>query len=191
MSMPDFQVKKKILAHLSGCKGRMVFGRMYFRLYNPQTDTIVDHYAEADWNLIFKDYKEDDMVDLQRCANVTILLWCDIPTNTPHGMIYLEESRFQLNEISFHGGTWDHSPSLFIEIYRSLVSLFTYLISLGIRLTTSCSTDNYRADKFQRSLGFVEQKRDDILSYKVLDEKIFISSKLLNKDKSSNRLRRN
>lgn len=174
--MPNFQLKKKILSWLDNNNQKMIIGSMFFRPYNPLTDNITEQYSTTDWNLIFEGYTEDDMRELQECANVIILLWCDVASAKPHGMLYLEEPHDHLGELLFHGGTWDHSPNFFIRIYHSLVTLFQMLLDIGAKIKTTCGIDNNRADKFQKSLGFVEYMRDDRLSYKMLDKKKFEES---------------
>ena len=154
----------------------MVFGKMYFRLYDPNHDTVVNKYNESDWNHIFYGMTEDDVRDLCGCINVIILLWCDIKSNTPRGMLYIEESHSAPNEVVIHGGTWDHNPKYFVPIFHSFTSIFIYLLCFETVIKTTCGIRNDRADKFQKSLGFEETNRDELIKYKTLNKDKFFNS---------------
>lgn len=180
---PSFHLKRKLLGDLTAHGQIIPYGEMFFRLYDPNFDTIVDSYDEKDWGLIFKGLKEEDMVDLNTCDNVVILMWCDKEYQRKHGMLYLEESFKNPNEVSFHGGTWDHDPKYFVGIFHSLIGLFLQLLSYGFRIVTTCGIDNRRADKFQNRLFFEEINRDDSVVYKVLNKEKFEQSDIVKRIK--------
>ncbi|MGM9847657.1 MAG: hypothetical protein ACI31F_06870 [Muribaculaceae bacterium] len=155
--------------------------KMYFRWYNPQEEDIVSKYTNDDWQKIFPGMVEGDLKDISTCANVVILVWCDRATNTPRGMVYLEENFHKRGEVIFHGGTWDHDRKYFKEIFRSLVTLLDFILLYKYALKTTCSINNRRADKFQESLCFKEVARDRTTIYKSLDKlkyekSIFVNS---------------
>lgn len=179
MSMPEFKIKKRLLALLNLNEQKLTMGRMFFRPYNPLNETIKDKYSANDWKLIFESYDEEDLKDLQRCANVIILMWCDTDTAKAHGMVYLEEPYNDLGALHYHGGTWDHNPKLFVEIFHSQIKLFNMLLNIGAGIKTTCGTKNIRADKYQKSLGFIEYDQDENLSYKMLDKDKFLNSPLV------------
>lgn len=155
---------------------KMTFGKMFFRLYNPVEDSIIMNYTTEEWNMIFRETAEEDLKELHGCANVVILLWCDTLTNMPHGMLYLQDSYPTPGVVSFHGGTWDHQPVFFHEIFRSLFYMFRFLFNYCSTITTTCGLDNNHADKFQRSFGFIETYQDNNTSYKVLYKEQFEKS---------------
>ena len=80
----------------------MVIGNMYFRLYDPVNDVIVKNYNNEDWRKILSNIREDDFKDLFTCSNIVILIWCDLATDTPHGMLYFEENYNRPSEVLFH-----------------------------------------------------------------------------------------
>lgn len=175
MGTPVFYIKDMFLTYLEEHQN-MVFGDMFFRLYNPQKDSIVGNYDEEDWKKIFIDITEEDLKELSDCLNVVILLWCDTKTESPHGMLYLEESHLCAKEVCFHGGTWDHNPKLFIKIYRSIISIFRFLLGAGATITTTCKLDNTRSNRFLHSLCLDETRRDETISYKTLNREKFEKS---------------
>lgn len=157
----------------------MVFGNMYFRMYNPAKDCVICNYTEEDWSFIFKGVDEDELKKLSVCTNVIILLWCDVDTDNPHGMIYLVESHIHPCEVSFHGGTWNHDSKFYFRLYYSLSNLMSFLLKIGAQIKTTCAIDNTKAKKILRSLGFEETHRDSELIYKALDLKKFEQSSIV------------
>lgn len=154
----------------------MKIGGMYFRLYIPSEDVVVNNYVEEDWLRIFKNTTEEDIKDMSTCTNVVVLLWCDVDTDTPHGMLYFEEDFNQPTDVFFHGGTWDHNPKLFKKIFQSVVFVFDFILSFKFSIVTTCEIDNSRADRFQQSLCFEEIRRNDSTIYKVLNKEKYADS---------------
>jgi len=175
MDNADYCLKSKFLDYFSK-NNTMTFGGMYFRLYDSGRDDVVKNYMVEDWNKIFKNTTEDDLRDLSNCENVVILLWCDIETDTPHGMLYFEEEYNHPFEVVFHGGTWNHSMKYHRDIFRSIVNILDFILSFKTSISTTCGIDNNRADKFQESLCFEEIKRDESTMYKVLDKQKYAES---------------
>lgn len=161
--------------------GVFTTGKMYFRPYNPKVEDIVNHFSTDDWCKIFPNLVEDDLKDLSSCVNVIILVWCDKATNKPRGMVYFEENFHNRNEVSFHGGTWDHNRRFYKEIFYSLVKLFDFVLLHKKVLSTTCGIDNNRANKFQESLCFKEVTRDGVVIYKTLDILEYNNSDFINK----------
>ena len=118
----DFCLKSYFIKYFAN-NGSMVIGDMYFRLFNPQKDAIVNNYKEEDWRKIFINTTEKDLKNLYTCLNVIILLWCDKTTNSSHGMVYLEEDHQCPCKVKFHGGTWNHDPKLYIKIFQKLIGM--------------------------------------------------------------------
>lgn len=169
MNKTDVHIKEVFLDFFSNHQ-IMSFGKMFFRPYYPLKDSVVKNYSTDDWNLIFNNMTEEDLKDLSECVNVIILLWCDAFTSIPHGMLYLQESHPVPGEITFHGGTWDHRPIFFYEIFRSLLGIFLFLFNYCTTIKTTCGIDNKHADRFQKSFGFIETHRDITTSYKTLNK---------------------
>lgn len=185
MSKTDFCLKNKFLDYFAK-NGVMTIGNMYFRLFNPSKDEIIKNYIEEDWSKIFTNATEDDLKDLCTCVNVVILMWCDADTDTPRGMLYFEEDFNSPFEVAFHGGTWDHNMKYYREIFRSIVCIFDFVLSFKTSIITTCGIDNYRADKFQKSLCFEETKRDESTIYKLLNKQYFTESCFLNTMRAHN-----
>lgn len=156
-------------------------GKMYFRLFNPTEEQLVAHYSQEDWNLMFPNTTEQDMKELAECCNVTILIWCEVETDIPHGMVYFEEDIHIPNKTSFHGGTWDHASKFYFEIFRSLVALFDTVLYFGIDIATTCSLENKTADKLQACFGFIETNRSEQVIYKSFDRSKYNESPVVNR----------
>lgn len=159
---------------------RMEFGNMFFRLYNPSKDLIVNQYTTYDWELIFPGIDEDDFKDLGACSNTVALIWCDKHDNKPIGMVFLEERPNDVGKVNFHGGTWEKSPKYYLNIFSSLKGLFMFLITNNFEIFTTCSESNLTADKFQNGLGFLEISRNNEIIEKKLDPRNFYN-KILSK----------
>lgn len=177
----DFFCLKTLFQDYFLSHDKLVIGKMYFRLYDPVNEHIVCHYSEEDWNLIFADTTEDDLKELASCCNVTILVWCEVDTDVPYGMIYFEDNIHNARRVSFHGGTWEHASRFHLEIFRSLSNLFDAIFSKDICIATTCGITNKRASKFQDCLGFVEIERDEQTIYKELCVEAYMNSKVVNK----------
>lgn len=172
---------KSLLVDYLGDKRNKLSKKMYFRPYNPQTEEIVCNYSKADWHRIFPHMIEENLKEMSTCTNVVILIWCDSATNTPHGMLYLEENFHNRGEVLFHGGTWNHDRWLYKDIFLSLVALLDFILVHKYTISTTCSIDNSRANKFQESLCFKEVRRDNTTIYKTLDKSKYASSYYVNK----------
>ena len=159
----------------------MQIGDMYFRVYDPSKDQIVDNYSKEDWHKILGNTTEEDLKDLYNCSNVVILLWCDKASDSSHGMVYLEEDIKQPCNVIFHGGTWDHNPKYFTKIFHSLIRIFDFILKFKASILTTCGITNITADKFQQGLCFEETKRDDVSIYKTLNKQLFRDSRFINK----------
>ena len=173
----DFHIKK-LFNQLYDSEGKLDFGKMSFRKYNPSKDIIVKKFFQEDWEKIFSDLSEKDIKDLQNCANVEILLWVDTFSGLEKGMIYLEEKRNLPFTIEFHGGTWDHSPYLYRYIFISLLKLFKLLLSYNYDVATTCRENDTRIERLQSQFGFIEYERHNALILKKLNKDIFFQSKL-------------
>lgn len=178
MNEGNYSLKSKFLEYFSK-NVIMPIGGMYFRLYDPCEDVVIKNYIKEDWNSIFENTTEDDLRGLSVCANVVILLWCDVATDAPHGMLYLEEEFNSPLDVAFHGGTWDHNNKYYREIFRSIISIFDFILSFKTSIVTTCGIDNNRAGKFQKSLCFEEIRRDDSVIYKVLNKQKYVESRFV------------
>ena len=159
----------------------MQIGDMYFRVYDPSKDQVVDNYSKEDWQKILSNTTEEDLKDLYTCSNVILLLWCDVVSNTSHGMVYFEEDIKQPCNVIFHGGTWDHSPKYYTKIFHSLIGVFDFILNFKASIKTTCGITNITADKFQQGLCFEEIKRDEISIYKTLNKQLYRDSIFINK----------
>lgn len=148
--------------------------RIFFRRYNSLSDVVYPHYSRHDWNMIFTDVDEttfNQMADYY--IDRVILVAFDKLTDEPFGFICIQESHDTPMEVFFHGGTWEHDTKHIILEYSAIVLILQFLIDSGFNIRVTCFLNNKRADKFQKSLGFVEYKRDELLSYKQLHIELF------------------
>lgn len=169
---------KKLFNQLYDSEGKLDFGKMSFRRYNTLKDVIIKNFSKEDWKKIFSDLSEEDLKDLQNCANIEILLWVETSFGFEKGMIYLEEKSNFPFTIEFHGGTWDHSPRLYRQIFISLLKLFELLLSYNYDIITTCPVNDSRVEKLQSQFGFIEYDRQNGLILKKLDKNKFFQSKL-------------
>jgi len=176
----DFCLRGKFLEYFTK-NVIMQIGDMYFRIYDPSIDKIVDNYSKEDWKKILGNTTEEDLKDLYTCSNVVLLLWCDRASDSSHGMVYFEEDIKQPSNVFFHGGTWDHAPKYYTKIFHSLIGLFDFILSFKTSIKTSCGITNIIADKFQHGLCFEETRRDDVSIYKTLNKQLFRDSRFINK----------
>lgn len=148
----------------------------YLRLYNPETDDIYSPFSQIEWENMFPNVTHNDFKEWASYIDRVILLACDKSTDMPFGMVCIVEDFDQLGSVCFHGGTWCHTPSFTLKMYDSLVNMLDTLIHLGYSITAMCLSNNSKADKLQRSLGFVEYRNDGVKSYKKFDQSKFINS---------------
>lgn len=170
---------KEIFEDFFKSNDRLSIGNMYFKPYNAITDRVVEKYVPEDWQKIFKDVTEEDLMDLSSCSNVVILIWYDKHLNLPHGMLYFEENHACPKDVAFHGGTWDHSSCYFRNIFKSVIHVFDYLLSYNINITTTCGLGNLRADKFQRQLCFETIGTMDSFIMKRLNKESYFESNFI------------
>lgn len=158
----------------------------YLRLYNPETDDIYSPFGQIEWENMFPKVTHNDFKEWASYIDRVILVACDKITDVPFGMVCIVEDFDQLGTVCFHGGTWCHTPSFTLKMYDSLVNMLDTLIHFDYSITAMCLSNNFKADKLQRSLGFVEYQNDGIKSYKKFDRSKFIHSPYYQKFNATN-----
>ncbi len=176
--IPKFRIRQE-MAQIASSNGKIMVGDMYFRLYDVKNDNIVAKYSAADWTLIFPGMTEEVLADYSICRNVVVLLWCDADTGEAQGMLYLEEAHDDLDTLVFHGGTWNHHPAYHCKIFHSLIFILNKLLTCGFNISTTCSLNNARVDKFHQALGFEEVGRDECVKIKKLSGRKFTESTIV------------
>lgn len=58
--------------------------------------------------------------------------------------------------VSIHGGGWEHTVRDTLLYYRGFVLLLLALLNTGIKVRIVCRKENEVADRFVRSVGFVQ-----------------------------------
>lgn len=124
-----------------------------------------DIHSEQEWQRFVRRY---DFVHAYVCSRR-----CD---DQPFGFVYLFEEEPPAPVVSFHGGGWEKMHTLIYT--RALILLLERLLSLGIKVRTSCFNDNTNAIRFLRALGFVPYLRGRRCIYMWINAKRLYNSKL-------------
>ena len=144
------------------------------RLFDPDRDVIFPQFSRRDWNLIFTDVDEASFKEMaKQYIDRVILVAIDKQLDAPFGFICIQESHSTPMEVSFHGGTWEHDIKHILLEYSATDLILEFLINRNFDVRATCFLSNERADRFQKSLGFDEYKRDIKLSYKKLNVEHF------------------
>lgn len=119
-----------------------------------RADHIVDRFSTSDWLRIFPMYPTEQEFrkfkrDTRRVVRVLILK--NTVTGQPLGFVAL--IFFSPRTIAVHGGAWANTIGNRIDIYRGLFILFNRLLANGAKIVSS-SSDNPRAVRFMKSIGF-------------------------------------
>ena len=128
-----------------------------------------DIHSEQEWQQFVSRY---DFVHVYICSIKS--------TRQPFGFVYLFEEEPPKRIVSFHGGSWSSLHSL--TYARALILLVERLLSLGIKVRTSCFNDNPNPLRFLRGLGFVPYLRGARCTY------LWINAKRLHDSKPYKRL---
>ena len=143
--------------------------RVFLRLYDPSKDVIYPRFSTDDWNMIFTEVDETTFINMGKYyIDRIILIGFDKLSGIPFGFACVQESHETPMEVSFHGGTWEHDVKNIILEYISTDLLLNFLVKHNFNVTATCFITNVKADRFQKSLGFVEYNKDSQLSYKRL-----------------------
>ena len=144
------------------------------RLFDSDHDVIFPNFTRKDWNMIFTDVNEISFKEMgKQYIDRVILVATSKPLNAPFGFICIQESHNKPMEVTFHGGTWEHDIKHILLEYTATNLILEFLINRNFNIKATCFLSNKRADRFQKSLGFVEYERDSKLSYKKLHIDLF------------------
>ena len=139
---------------------RISDGIIEWRRYNNEVD-IFSQFTDVEWQKIASDItSKDDWEDLlSRYSDFVkcFLLW-KLSDNSPIGFVYLMGEPDD-DIVSIHGGGWKKSLGASLLYRRALKLLSIALLGKLLRVRTSCSTDNRRAERFLRGVGFVPYRR--------------------------------
>ena len=148
--------------------------RVALRLYEPYNDIIYPKFSVQDWKMIFTDVDESSFIEMgKQYIDRVILVAIDKLVNVPFGFICIQDSHDTPMEVCFHGGTWEHDIKHILLEYTATDLILNFLINKNFEIIATCFLTNTKADRFQKSLGFVEYKRDNIISYKRLNKNFF------------------
>ena len=151
--------------------------RIMMRLYDPDNDDIYSKFSSEDWNMIFSDVDENSFKEMGRqYIDRVILVVIDKKGDNPFGFVCIQESSDTPKEVYFHGGTWKHDTKNILLEYNATDCIMQFLVNRNFNLKAMCYISNTKADRFQKSLGFVEYKVDEKFSYKYLDISLFKSN---------------
>ena len=124
-----------------------------------------DIHSEQEWQRFVCRY---DFVHVYVCS--------DKRDGLPFGFVYLFEEEPPKRIVSFHGGSWSNLHAL--TYARGLTLLVERLLSLGIKVRTSCFNDNANALRFLRGFGFVPYLRGTQCTYLWINATRLHNSKL-------------
>lgn len=156
--------------------------RIMLRLYNPDEDEIYSKYSPEDWNMIFYNVDEKSFKEMGRqFIDRVILVAIDKNDDNPFGFICIQESHDIPMEVCFHGGTWRHDTKSILLEYNATDCILQFMLDKNFNIKTTCYISNIKADRFLKSLGLVEYKVDEKLSYKYLDISLFKSNIIRNR----------
>lgn len=126
---------------------------LQWRVYSG-TDHIADRFSASDWHRIFPNYSTEEelreFVKTTRAAT-RILILHNTATGEPLGFVAL--LLIASSTVALHGGAWATSTAARMDIYRGMFLLLKRLLENGAKVVSS-SSDNPRAVKFMKSLGF-------------------------------------
>lgn len=143
--------------------------RVVLCVYDPYVDNIFPHFTKRDWSMIFTDVDEEDFKEMgEFYIDRIILIANEKKSNIPFGFICIQESHDTPMEVFIHGGTWEHNTKQILLEYSATDLILQFLIDNNFDVKATCFLTNDKADRFQKSLGFVEYKCDEQLSYKQL-----------------------
>ncbi len=164
-----FSIINKIESHFNP-RGCLNADRVNFRRYNPATDEIVSHFSDDDWKNIFTGVDEKRLKLWNQIAIDRILLIAEDPLhNQPFGFICIIEDKNNFGSVLIHGGIWERNTHTMMLLFRGLNSIINILLNEKFIIELQCYSNNKKADRMQKALGFVEYKHDKRLSYKKLD----------------------
>lgn len=164
--MQDIRIKKVFEEHF---KKNMFFGnhKVQYRLYNSD-DNITSKFSTEDWNMIFTDVDEQILKKWLSYKDRVLLIAMEKTTGVEFGFICIEESPLKPFDVFFHGGVWIHNMKTQLLSYEGTDLILHFLVYNHMNVYVTCYKWNKKADRFQKSLGFVEYYQDEKLSYKEL-----------------------
>lgn len=180
---PNFKIRQQVDACLEANKGWIESDTVAFRPYQIGMDTVADHFTPDSWKLMFTDANEETLKQWREdFIDRYLMISCDKRDRCPFGIMVIQELH-DLKTATFHGGIWIDNMHTMWQLFEGSNYIMELLRDWGYNLQISCYTNNKRADKLQRALGFREFKQEDGLSYKRLDEDSFRNN-IVNRRKS-------
>lgn len=159
-------------------KGDYVEWRIYTKGNN-----VFNKFSSNDWNTIISGFSSNDeweefLIKYKDIISCFVLYKINSNEMIGFSLIILEDSKN--NICSFHGGGWLGSSLGLILYFRGIKCLFNYLFDRNIKIRTSCYTNNIKAYKLLKSIGFVRyQEKNNIYSF-WLNKKRFVRSNIYN-----------
>lgn len=154
-----------------------------WRIYT-KGDNIFSKFSLDDWNTIISGFSsndewEDFLMKYKDIISCLVLYKINSYEMIAFSLIILENSKN--NICSFHGGGWLGSSLGLILYFRGIKCLFNYLFDSGIKIIrSSCYTNNIKAYKLLKSIGFVRYREKDNIHGFWLNEKRFVRSYMYN-----------
>ena len=138
-------------------------------------EPLVDMFKESEWSSIFSDITtieqfEDFMsMDCGQC-----FIAYNSASNTPFGFIYVYIEDGRQKKVSLHGGGW--LPNNAFLNYHAYIIFINYLLKHGFKVRTACKVDNHKAERFNKSIGFINHYTSKNYRYFWISEKRLKSS---------------
>ena len=134
------------------------------------SEPLMDLFSNSDWRLIFSDVENEEQLEefLQLDCGQCLVAY-NSATNAPFGFIYVYMEDEIEHKVSLHGGGWV-SNNAFLN-YRAYMLLIEALLQQGFKVRTACEPDNMKANRFNRSIGFVNHYTSPNYRYFWISEK--------------------
>lgn len=153
-----------------------------WRMYK-NGDNVFDRFSLDDWNAIISGFSSNDEWDeflIKYKDIISCFVLYKIKTNEMIAFSFIILENSKKNIYSFHGGGWFGDSLGLILYFRGIKCLFDYLFDSNIKLRTSCYTNNIKAYKLLKSIGFVRyHEKNNIYSF-WLNKKRFVRSYIYN-----------
>ena len=122
---------------------------------------ICSKFTLGEWNKIVADFNTEKewkcfLSDCENYVQCYMLYRCK--DNTPIAFSYYLQEDEKGVVVSIHGGAWKREEKDTLLYYRGFIILIQALLNTKIKVRTACLKDNKVAERFIRSVGFVQYK---------------------------------
>ena len=143
-----------------------------------QTERIIcNRFPLSEWHKIVADFNSDEewhsfLAECKDYAQCYVLYRCR--DNMPIAFSYYIQEDEKGQVVSIHGGAWGEKNTLLY--YRGFIILIQALFDAKIKVRTACLKNNKIAERFIRSVGFVQYKETSTQYHFWINRKRLINS---------------